>query len=201
MKEKTIVAPILLCGNVISSVLLGVFIALSLNGSTVRYINEIVLFAGLSIGLCITLVTRAKMTTVDGTAADKIQKLEKEVENRKTVEQKLKADLSQANAAVQNGRVKKSAEERLKELEAFDSSFPFKLSDGALIYGLRCSEFVANSHSRWILYGEVADSVFSVELLRHDVQDKSELLKLIKGTATVQELSELNLTQQQLLQR
>lgn len=196
----------IIAGTFVCCFFCGALIAFSFEHQTITFTTLILLLLGIVAGLWYVYFSRQKkkQSSVDELIAAQVKvKTEKtyreynqELSKKVTEIEKLKLALQSFEA----GGIRKSAEQELQELKKFYNNFPLTLADGYVINGLQRTEFVPNSHSRWKVYGENGGRLFTAEILRPDVQKKNEMLMMIKGTKSCEELPELNLAANQFVQ-
>lgn len=189
---------LLLAGACVFGALFVTFLCLMISYQMAVFRTSLLYCGAAAIALYIGYFTRNRNMADGGRPATRKKKQPAEQELQKK-ENEIKK-LQQALIDAQNGAGKQSPAQQLKELQTFCNSFPLTLADGYIVNGIHRSEYVPNSYSRWKVYGEDDGQLFSITLLRPDVQKQSELLLMIKGTKSCTELPDLNITADQLPQ-
>ena len=85
---------------------------------------------------------------------------------------------------------------KCETIENFRNSFPYRISDGYIIYNVMRTEIQVSGYSRWQLVGEFAGNLWEYTLLRPDTQSYKEMLSLAAATTAPAELEELNISKQ-----
>ena len=79
---------------------------------------------------------------------------------------------------------------KCEALENYRSSFPYKVSDGYVIYNIIRLELTA-TYSKWLIVGIFEEDLWSYPILRPANQKYKEMLKLVSSTKEPEDLKEL----------
>lgn len=79
---------------------------------------------------------------------------------------------------------------KCETLENYRSSFPYKVSDGYVIYNIIRLELTA-TYSKWLIVGIFEEDLWSYPILRPANQKYKEMLKLVSSTKEPEDLKEL----------
>lgn len=205
---KTPKTKILYLASVLSVCLLAVLAGIQIQESQLPYMTKYSFFMFLIAGLCVILIltSNAYERIAEHLNGDLLKKKDAEL---KETEQKLKKLQAQAeelkermsaHSTPTQEEAPKSDTELLRKkcetLEKFRNTFPYRISDGYILYNIMRTEIQVSGFSRWQLVGEFDGQLWEYTLLRPDTQSYKEMLSLAATTSAPAELQELNFSEQ-----
>lgn len=97
-----------------------------------------------------------------------------------------------------SGKVKEeydAVKQKCETIEAFRNSFPYRISDGYVLYNIMRTDLQVGISSTWKIVGEYNGELWECNIVRSDTQSYKELLSLSVSTSEPSQIAALNLSQ------
>ena len=205
---KTPKTKILFLVSVLSLYLLAVLAGILIQESRLPYMTKYSFSMFLIAGLCVLLILMANTykRIAEHLNGNLLKKKDEALKENEEKLKKLQAQAEELKERISASPVRKQEKapesdtellrKKCETIEKFRSSFPYRITDGYILYNIMRTEIQVSSFSRWQLVGEFDGQLWEYTLLRPDTQSYKEMLSLAAATKAPAELSELNISEQ-----